>query len=339
MRAAVLYYPRELRIEERPEPLVGPDEVKVAVKVSGICGTDVHLYEGRYHPVGTPFPARVLGHDFVGVVTEVGERVTGVKPGDRVTFEPSRFCGHCPACRAGFSNLCSQWVHMGMTIDGCLQDYVVAPQQYVHPIPETLSDDEAATLEPVAVALHVIDHRLQDRHGDETVVVIGSGPIGLATVEVAKLRGHRVVAVEVIPERLELAARLGADELINPRDGDAARRILACCGERPNLIIETAGTAYSAQLALDATTWHGRIIFVALASTPSSLRALLSKEVWISGARAGHGSYPEAIRLVAEGRIRVGEMITHHFPLTALREAFELLLARPGEAFRVAIQH
>lgn len=338
MRAAVLYYPRELRIEDRPEPTVGPTEVKVAVRLSGLCGNDVHTYEGRYHPVGTPFPARVLGHDFVGTVVEVGELVTSVRLGDRVTFEPSRSCGGCAACRAGAANLCLNWAHMGMTIDGCLQDYVVAPEQYVHHIPPSISDEEAATLEPVAVALHVFDARLADRRGDETVVVIGAGPIGLATIEIAKLRGHRVVAVEIVPERLALAAQLGADELVNPRDGEAAKRILALSGDTPNLIIETAGTAQSAQLAMDAATWLGRIIFVALSAVPQSLRALVSKEVWMTGARTGHGSYPDAIRLVAEGKVKVSTIITHRFPLSDLREAFELLLARPGEAFRVAIE-
>ncbi|MFN8532759.1 MAG: alcohol dehydrogenase catalytic domain-containing protein [Dehalococcoidia bacterium] len=339
MRAAVLYYPRELRVESRPEPKVGPDDVKVAVRLTGLCGNDVHTYEGRYHPVGTPFPARVLGHDFVGNVVQVGKRVTHVQPGDRVTFDPSRSCGSCAACRGGAANLCPNWAHMGMTIDGCLQDYVVANAQYVHQIPTALSDEEASTLEPVAVALHVFSNRLGDRRGDETVVVIGSGPIGLATIQVAKLGGHRVIAVELVPERLELAARLGADEVVNPRDGDAANRIRAFAADKPNIIVETAGTAHSAQLAMDAATWYGRIIFVALTTVPQSLRALVSKEVWMTGARTGHGSYPEAIRLVSNGEIAMSEMITHRFPLDGLREAFELLLARPGEAIRVAIDY
>ncbi|MCS7003600.1 MAG: alcohol dehydrogenase catalytic domain-containing protein, partial [Dehalococcoidia bacterium] len=226
MRAAVLYYPRELRIEERPDPSPpGPHEVILDVKMSGICGTDLHLYEGRFLRPGTPFPARVLGHDFAAVVREVGSAVTDLAPGDRVTLDPTRNCGQCGACRAGAPNLCVKWAYMGMGIDGCLQDALVAERKYVHRLPDTVSDEEASVIEPVVVGLHVFDKRLTDRRGNETVVVIGCGPIGVAALQIAKLRGHeRVIMVDIVPERLEFAARFGATELINPREGDAAKR-------------------------------------------------------------------------------------------------------------------
>ncbi len=338
MRAAVLYYPREIIIENRPEPQPGPNDVKIAVRVSGICGTDLHYYEGRYHPTGQPFQARVLGHGFAGVVSEVGSNVTDLKPGDRVTADPARSCGQCAACRAGAPNLCPKWTHMGMGIDGCLQDYVVADRRYVIPLPDSVTDEQASVLEPVAVALQVF-RRLENRSGDETVVIIGAGPIGLAVLQVAKMHGHKVVVAEIVPERLMFAEQLGADYCIDPGEGDTAARILECCGDRPNLVVETAGRTPSAQLAFASASWHGRLVFVALPAEPMPLRPLLSHEVWVTGARSGMGSYEDAIRLVEDGRIVVDPMVSHRFPLDDLQQAFEMVIARPGDVLRVAIEN
>ncbi|MFN8535500.1 MAG: alcohol dehydrogenase catalytic domain-containing protein [Dehalococcoidia bacterium] len=170
MRTAILTAPLTIAIEERPAPEPDPGEVLVAVRRSGVCGTDVHAFLGRLGSAG-----RVLGHDFVGEIRAIGAGVDGRTVGERVTVEPARVCGKCPPCRAGAPNVCERKQFMGVDIDGCFQDLLVAPAGSIRPLPDELSDDEATVLEPVAVALHVFGECLPLRRGNETVVLIGAG--------------------------------------------------------------------------------------------------------------------------------------------------------------------
>ena len=332
MKAAVFYGPRDMRIEERPSPQPGDDEVLNRVKAASVCGTDLHIFNGDLE-VKTPL---ILGHDFSGVVEKAGKDVRGFREGDRVIAHMVRYCGDCFFCRQGRYNLCLRNTWMGFEIDGAFAEYVVVPARDTLPIPDRISFEEAAITEPTVVALRVMD--LARPKIGETMAIFGQGPIGLVQTQVAKLAGLRVIAIDPLEERLELARSFGADHLLNPRKKNAVEAILELTdGLGVDYAVEDSGSQEAVDLAGEVTRPGGKVLLVGegkeLHGPPIQHRERAFIEVLVDPLK-----YPLALKLIAEGKVDVRTMISHDVGLEDIVGLFGALSAGELKAVKVLVK-
>jgi L-iditol 2-dehydrogenase len=314
MRAAVLHAPRDVRIEERPVPEPGPREVLVRIGAVGVCGSDVHYYEhGRIGPRVVQAPL-VLGHECSGVVEALGPGASRHRVGDRVALEPGVPCGGCRECRAGRYNLCRDVRFLGTPpVDGAFTDYVAIHEDFAFPLPDGVSDEAGALIEPLAVAVWAC-RKAGVTPGDR-VLVTGAGPIGLLALQVARASGATEVGVtDLNPRRFELAARLGATAVNGEYDA-----LIECTGSVAALTegiraLRPAGTAVVVGMGPD----ENAVLPLALIQT---------RELWLTGTFRYANAYPAAIALAADGRVDLEAIVTGRFDLgetdAALRAARE----------------
>jgi L-iditol 2-dehydrogenase len=349
MQAAVLHSVRDLRIEERPIPSVGPRDVLVRVQRVGVCGSDIHYYtHGRIGDFIVDAPM-VLGHESSGIVAAVGEGVTKVKPGDRVTMEPGYTCRRCHYCKTGRYNLCPDVTFMATPpIDGAFCEYVAWPDDFVFRVPDGISLEEAALMEPLSVGLWAVKRgEVQFGH---TVALFGAGPIGCVTLQAAKVAGATtIIAVDVEPYRLEMARKLGATHTVNAKQTDAVATIReitsAITGFAParsgvDVAFETAGTTVTCRNALAATRPGGVAVLVGLPPEPMvelDIVSAASKEIDIRGQFRYANCYPPAIALVEQGRIDLKSLVTHHFALKEAEQALRFADEHKSEAMKVVV--
>ncbi|MFI0165545.1 2,3-butanediol dehydrogenase [Streptomyces sp. NPDC017095] len=334
MKAAVWYGARDVRVTEREVTPPGPDEVLLSVAYCGICGSDLHEYTDGPHsvPVDQVHPASgaraplVLGHEFCGTVTAVGSAVHGLAAGDRVAVEPHYRCGACPRCRAGEYNICRHFGFAGLMGHGGLAEYATVPSYMAHRLPDEVPLEQAALFEPASVALHALR-----RGGDaDSVAVVGLGPVGLLTVLLAAWRGvRRIVASDVDPARLGLAARLGATEVVDAREADAGLRVRAACGgEGADVAFEVAGSQAALDTCLAATRRGGRTVLVGLGRRVSfDSSALVDNEHSITASVGYRDTYPELIRMVGTEGLDLRPVVTSVIALDdVVRAGFSSLL-------------
>ncbi|MGE5588473.1 MAG: zinc-dependent alcohol dehydrogenase [Clostridia bacterium] len=334
MRCQVLYGPRDLRLENRPEPVLGDRDVLIRVRTAGLCGSDFHRYMGHRQ---IPGPL-VLGHEFSGDVACVGKSVKRFKPGDRATVQPNFGCGECGMCRSGRENLCQERLGLSVNIDGCFADYVAVPEGYAWHVPQGLSYGQAAIVEPLAVAVRAVK-RARVTPGD-TVAILGAGPVGLLALQVAKASGAFVVAVDVIAWKLELARKLGANATISGNRED----LLTALGEATEkkgagVVIETAGVPSTVELALRLVAPGGRVILVGLAQTAAEVvpAQIVSSEVEVLGSYIyTHDEFGTALTLADRKIVNVDAVVSHRLPFDRLTEAFSIL--ERGEGCKVLIE-
>ena len=301
-RAAVLHAPRDVRVEERPVPEPGPLDVLVEIAAVGVCGSDVHYYEhGRINTRVVRAP-HVLGHESAGRVVAVGDRVTQQAVGDRVALEPGLPCGRCRECRGGRYNLCRDVRFLGAPpTDGAFTCFVAMHEDFAHALPDSVSDEAGALMEPLSVALWACE-KAGVSAGDR-VLVTGAGPIGLLVLQVARTRGATEVAVtDVNPHRLELARRLGATAEVGEADA-----LIECSGHPQALrdgiaALRPAGVAVLVGMGGDGE-----------ATVPIAL--LQTREIWLTGTFRYANTYPAAIALAAAGRVDLEAIVTGHFTL------------------------
>ena len=340
MQVAVLHRALDLRLEERPVPRPEPDDVLVAVRAVGICGSDVHYWrDGRIGDIIVQAPF-VLGHECAGIVAEVGSSVTSLAVGDRVALEPGVPCRRCPACRSGRYNLCPDVVFMATPpVDGAFAQYVVHPADFAYRLPDQVSLEEGALFEPLSVGIHAV-RRSGIGLGD-TVLVGGTGPIGLTALLAARAAGaSRVIVSDVVPSRLELARSLGAWETIDARSADLAAEVLRLTGgEGADAAIECSGAEASQRAGLESLRRGGVIVLVGLGAPTVSLPAttLSNRELDVRGVFRYTNTYPAAVRLVASGQVDLKPLVTHHFPLERVAEAMETAHGRAGGAVKVVV--
>lgn len=349
MISAVMYGVRDVRIEERPVPEPGPGEVLVAVARVGVCGSDVHYFtHGRIGDFVVRSPM-ILGHESAGVVAALGEGVESLQVGDRVTVEPGYPCRHCHYCKTGRYNLCPDVVFMATPpIDGAFCEYVAWPADYVFRLPQTMTMEDGAMMEPLAVGLAAAE-RGGVGPGD-AVAVFGSGPIGLLTLQAARAAGaSTLIAVDVVSYRLEHALRLGATHVVNDSDGRALESVRAITsamqGFEPrysgvDVAFETAGAAATTRNALAATRPGGVTVLVGLPPEPTielDIVAAASKAIDIRGLFRYANRYPVGISLTAAGRIDVTSLVTHHFPLREAGDALRFADEHKGDSLKVVI--
>jgi 2-desacetyl-2-hydroxyethyl bacteriochlorophyllide A dehydrogenase len=327
MRAVVMKAPYELEISQRPMSKPGPGEVLVAVKVTGICAGDMYIYLGKNPYVIYP---QVGGHEIAGVVAELGRDVTNVQPGDLVVVEPFIGCGRCYPCRVGKSNCCVNLQIIGVHQAGGFAEYVTAPAQHIHRVPAGLSPLFASFAEPVAIGVQAC------RRGEVTaaddVLILGCGPIGLALIEVARARGARVLATDVMADRLATAAQLGAETL--PADEHLTTNILARTnGEGMPVVIEATGNPRAMEQTVALVAAGGRIVIVGLVKQGVGVTFpgldFTRKEMTVVGSRASVNCFPEALQLLASGAIRYPQVATE-FVMWDAPEIFPALAKNPG---------
>jgi 2-desacetyl-2-hydroxyethyl bacteriochlorophyllide A dehydrogenase len=319
MKAAVLSAPRDLRVQSTVPPTLAAGDVLVRVGVAGLCGTDMRIWSGE-RPVSYP---RVMGHEFVGRVEDVGPNVSRVAVGDRVAVEPNYSCGVCPLCREGNRNLCLSRTAIGIDVDGCFAELVRVPERCCWPAPAGVADEDLMLTEPLAVVVRAVE-RGAVRAG-ETAAVVGVGTLGLLALQVLRARGARVLAVGRSSRRFALARELGAEAVHALGDGPLPRAAeVFSRREGVDCVVETAGTPEAAAHALELVRPGGRVVLTGLphAPTPVTFFSVVRREITITGSMIYQDEFAEAMRLVAAGRVRTAPLITHRFGLDAIAEAF-----------------
>lgn len=349
MLCAVMYGVGDVRIESRPVPQPAPDEVLVRIQRVGVCGSDVHYFKhGRIGDFVVEEPM-ILGHESAGVVEAMGSAADKLAPGDRVSIEPGYTCGECFYCKTGHYNLCPNVFFMATPpIDGAFCEYVAWPTDLVFQLPEGLSFDEGAMMEPLSVGLWAV------KRGEVapgcSVAVFGCGPIGLLTLQAAKAAGATtLIAVDIEERRLQHARRLGATHVINDRQGSSVDRIREIASglhgfgrehSGVDVAFETAGAVAATRNALAVTRPGGVAVLVGLppeSMVEIDLVAAASKEIDIRGQFRYANRYPPAIALAAEGRIDVASLVTHHFPLDNVAEALQFADEHKAESLKVMV--
>lgn len=327
MRAAIITTPRSITVDERPDPTPTPDEVVLRVGACGICGTDVHIADGEFPP--SPYPL-IPGHEFAGEVVDLGTRARGgLRVGDRVAVDPSLFCGYCEYCRAGRGNLCANWGAIGDTVDGAFAEFVTVPSANCYRIPDTMSWQEGALAEPLSCAVHGV-RRIGVEAG-ERFLVVGAGTMGLLLQQLLRNAGARVFVVDHNPDRLRIAASLGATATAT----DVAELPIAAF----DAAIDVTGASSAIESAFDALRRGGRLLIFGVA--PDEARVQLSPfriyndEITVIGSMAVLHSFGAAVDLLATGTVETAPLLTHAEPLDRFPEALGLMRAGAGVKVQV----
>ena len=341
MKALLLDEYRHLAVVDLPIPEAGPGEVLVRVAACGICGSDVHGYDGSS---GRRIPPVVMGHEAAGVVAAVGEGVDGFAVGDRVTFDSTVFCGECSFCLRGDVNLCERRQVMGVSCDeyrraGAFAEYIAVPTRILYRLPDAFAFSEAAMLEAVSVALHAV--RLAEMRGGETAMVIGAGMIGLLVVQAARAAGSaRVISADIDATRLRLATEVGADGVIEASGEALVREVMRQTGGRGvDVVFEAVGRDETVRATIDCVRKGGTVVLVGNIDRTVTLplQKVVTRQIRLQGSCASAGEYPEAIRLIAEGTIKVAPLITAVAPLDEGPRWFERLYGREPNVMKVVL--
>jgi L-iditol 2-dehydrogenase len=342
MKALLLKEYRQLEVVDFPKPEIKADEVLVRVAACGICGSDVHGYDGS---TGRRIPPLVMGHEAAGIIEHVGNEVSGFQPGERVTFDSTVYCGECDYCRTGRMNLCDNRQVLGVSCGdyrrhGAFAEYVAVPARILSRLPANLPLEHAALIEAVSVAVHAV--KRSPPKNDDDIVVVGSGMIGLLVIQVLRHSGcHRLIAVDVDDDRLKLARKLGATDVINAKSEDAASRIMEITGGRGAAASwEAVGMSATVQTAIECVRKGGFVTLVGNISpnVEIPLQAVVSREITLYGSCASSGEYPECIALMASGAVDVTPLISASASLDDAPSWFERLYRREPGLMKVVVK-
>lgn len=335
MRAAVLRGPRQLSIEDIEEPRVGSHDVLAKIKATAICGTDVEIIKGKG---GAKFPV-VPGHEFAGVIEEVGSQVTAVKPGDRVVVNPAISCSKCFWCRKGLQNLCVNGGLIGRERDGAFAEYASIPESNIFKLPDEVSFEEATIITTLTTALH--GHRLINIFPEDSVAIVGCGFSGLLHAQLVKLRGARpIIAITRSQWKLELAEKLGADVKIQIGDENVLSRVKELTNNiGVDLAIENVGSATTLSECVELVRPGGKVLFFGISSDKAgdlSLFPFYYKELSIIGSRASlPKDWEPSIQMVATGKIDAKQLITQKIPFEELQKGLDMFEDRSVHSIRI----
>ncbi|HUQ93443.1 MAG TPA: galactitol-1-phosphate 5-dehydrogenase [Bryobacteraceae bacterium] len=342
MKALLLKQYMELEYTDMPEPRIGDEDVLVKVRACGICGSDIHGLDGSS---GRRIPPLIMGHEAAGSIAQVGKNVKDWKEGDRVTFDSMVSCGKCHFCRKGQVNLCENRQVLGVSCGdyrrhGAFAEYVSVPQNILYRMPDNLKFEHAAMIEPVSVAVHAVE--LTPIEMGDTAVVVGSGMIGLLTIQAAKVAGAtRVFAVDLDDVKLALARELGADETFNPKNCDVVREIQARTGGRgADVVLEAVGATEPIQTAIAVVRKGGTVTLIGNI-TPKielNLQQVVTREIRLQGTCGSCGEYPACIDLLSRGLIKVDPFISARVPLSDGAEWFNKLYHHEPNLMKVILQ-
>ncbi len=349
MKAAVWYGKEDIRIENIPEHKVEAGQVRIRIEVCGICGSDLHEYTSgpfiipsRPHPLtGREGGPIILGHEFAGEVTEVGEGVTKVQTGDRVTVNPLIYCGECHYCRKGNHLMCSKLATVGFAWDGAFAEYGVFPEYSIFKLPESVTYEMGACVEPLSVAVHAVN-RSGLKIGDN-VAVIGAGPIGLLVQQACKAAGAgKVFVSEPMKARIETSQKMGANAVLNPAEVDIGKEIARLTdGLRADIAFDCVGIKQTFESCIKATGRRARICIVGLALKPIevSFMRLWGHEKELTFSQGYDGEFPAAINYLADGRVNVDDYISKTVSLDDIVEGgIKELISNPDKNVKILVK-
>ncbi|MDR2150472.1 MAG: alcohol dehydrogenase catalytic domain-containing protein [Spirochaetaceae bacterium] len=321
MKQLLTEKPKLLRmIEVEPPQIAGPHEVLIKMKAAGICGSDVHIYHGT-SPVAT-YP-RVMGHEIVGVVAEIGKDVSTVKVGDPVIVDQITACGECYPCSIGRPNICCNLQVRGVHIDGGYREYMTAPEDALHILPENLAFTDAVMIEPMSIAFQSCARAEITK--DDRVFILGAGALGKSLIKAVLLTGAEIIVSDVVDQRLAEAQDLGVKLVINSQKEDLAAKLQEYTRWGPTVSIDAAGFTGSLPLLTELTCNAGRVITMAFLDEPSPVQQfkITAKELDIRGSRLQNNKFKEVIAAYNAGKIKIEGAVSHVYPFADAIAAFE----------------
>lgn len=341
MKALRWHGKKDVRYEDAPDPITGLGQLKVKINLAGICGTDLKEYiEGPVMIAADKAPI-TLGHEFVGEVVELGKDVTGFNIGDRVTGLCDWYCGECPYCKGGMYNLCLKSAFTGLSEEGCMAEYMVAPGNTFYKLPDSVSDDNGALVEPLSVAVHAV--RLGKVQLGDRVAIVGDGTIGLSTLLAARAAGaSEVYVVAKYKKRGEKARAMGASEVIYSTGGNPVKDIAALTeGLGVDVAIECVGRPETPQMTVDLVRRNGVVVVVGVFGQPSTFHfaSLLFNQITVVGSPIYVNEARAVIALLADKRIDAHALITSKVPLkNAVAMGFDKLISNKEENLKILLQ-
>ncbi|MBM4763366.1 2,3-butanediol dehydrogenase [Bacillus sp. B15-48] len=335
MKAMVYYSPKNVKIENVSEPQVQPGKVKVKVKYTGICGTDLHVYRGNKR-IGAKSPM-ILGHEFAGEIVEIGESVSSCQVGDRVVIENFWGCGECIYCREGEYYACQHLEAYGLQHPGGFAEYVVVNENKVFQLPDNISFETAAVIEPTSVAMQSVKNSSL-KIGD-TVAVFGSGPMGSLVTQCAKAAGaSKIIVVGHHENRRQIAMEMGADVVIDPKKEDPVKKIKELTGDGVDVAFDAAGVEETFLAALDSVKPKGELMIVSVFADPVTYNPFYQQKgvKTIKTTRGNHHMFPKVMDLLSKGSIVIDPVVTNKISLDDIVElGYNRLLA--GEEGKVIV--
>jgi len=328
VKAAVLHGVHNLKLEQLPDPRPADNEVLIAIRAAGVCGTDVHMWEGTNTEGTFPF---IPGHEWSGEVVEVGRGIKTLSVGDRVVAEVPIKCGVCPNCKDGMDpNMCPDFELYGFSWEypGGMAEYTLSKEERLFQIPDNLSYEEAALVEPLSVAYHGVWGSGGGAAPHDRVVIFGAGPIGLFALLACQASGAPVIVVEPQPVRRQMARDLGADALVDPTAGDIVEQVLDHTGGRgATLVLECSGSNGGLGATVDVAAKQGRIVLIGQSvgrKIPIEIGKTIFQGATIVGSSGSPYFFPKTLTFMSRRLVDLTPVITHRFPLTDVLEAFEL---------------
>ena len=342
MKALVLKEYNKLVIENVPEPKPGEDEVLIRVKACGICGSDVHGMDGS---TGRRIPPIVMGHEASGVVEDMGKRVVDLKKGDRVTFDSTVYCGICYYCMHGQTSTCDNRKVLGVScgeyrMDGAFAEYVAVPRRIIYPIPDSVSFERAAMVEPLSVAFHGIE--LTPKSLNDTAVVLGAGMIGVLTVQGLRIAGYgKIIVVDIDRKRLDMAVNLGADHAIQAGVSDVVPEVLKITGGRgADAAFEAVGHNDTVNTGIDCLRKGGSITLIGNFSpkVEMPLQKVVARQIRLYGSYASSGEYAACLDMIGRGAVNIDVLLSAKAPLVEGPAWFKKLYNREDNLLKVILE-
>lgn len=345
MKAAILYGDRDIRLGDAPEPTIGADQVLISPRYCGICGTDVHIYRGEFHD-RVKYPS-IQGHEFGGIVQDIGRDVKGVRIGDRVAVDPILPCHLCTACLTGHMNACRTLKLLGVDLAGGFGQYVPVHAASIHVLPDNIPMEHVPMVEMYGLGHHI----LQRGHVQpgETVVIIGAGRLGLSVLDVLCHGSSPSVSIvtDLQPFRLETARALGADSCVNIASEDPVARVMEMtAGEGADCVIECVGHYHEIEdqepplgQAVRMIRNGGRVVTAGLGEqlTPVHFKTLVLKEAQLIASRVTRGEFPRAIRMLSRGLLHPDVLITGRMPLREAAAAFDKVDREDASTIKIVL--
>ena len=342
MKALVLENLRDLQLRDVPEPELGSNDVLIQVKACGICGSDVHGYDGS---TGRRIPPIIMGHEAAGIVVRVGSDVSTVGVGDRVTFDSTVSCGTCSFCGTGDVNLCDSRQVLGVSCgdyrrNGAFAEYVSVPAHIVYVLPAAFPFEKASLIEAVSIAVHAA--KITEIRQGSSVAVIGAGMIGVLAVQAFRQYGcEKVFAVDLEQTKLDVARLLGADETFLATDPDLAHKLnQSAGGQGIDIVVDAVGTQSSIATAINVVRRGGTVTLIGnlAPKVEIPLQSVVTRQLRLLGSCASAGEYRECIELVANGSINVDPLVSAVVPLSEGPAWFERLYNREHGLMKVILQ-
>lgn len=336
MKAVQIVKPNELKVIDMEKPVIDEkNNVLIKMTAAGICGSDVGIYHGTNAAATYP---RVIGHEMVGRVDQVGPGVSGLKPGDRVIVNQVTNCGHCYPCKIGRGNVCDNLAVRGVHIDGGYREFIAVPESDCYLLPDSISDTDAIMIEPTTIAIQSCSRAELTK--DDMLLIFGSGALGSSILKIARLMCDHIIVADIMDEKLEAAKENGAKYTINVLKEDLVEKVKEYTfGHGSTVSIDSACTKDSLISLLKATGNAGRVMTMGFSVAPTEVNQFLitSKELDVRGSRLQNKRFGDAIRLINEGKLDLNGTVSHTFPLEKAQEAFDFVDSRDPSIRKIAL--